>query len=143
MPGERRPAVDPFAPFLDYVTARLIQDPHLWPITLFDELVALGFVLSYQTLTREIRGPLAAAGLHAVRDRDRPGERDHRAPARCRDAVGLARSAGSARGLGLGAPRRWSGRWPIRGGGAATWRPRWISRIWLRGWTGSAGVWAG
>jgi hypothetical protein len=54
-PGVRRRAVDPFAPFVDYVTARLIQDPHLWAITLFDELVALGFALSYQTLTREIR----------------------------------------------------------------------------------------
>lgn len=55
VPGERKRAADPFAPFLDYVTARLVQDPHLWAITLFDELIALGFVLSYQTLTREIR----------------------------------------------------------------------------------------
>ena len=57
--GEREPgcarAADPFAPFVDYVTARLIEDPHLWAITLFDELVPFGFVLSYQTLTREIR----------------------------------------------------------------------------------------
>jgi transposase len=55
MLGVRKRAVDPFAPFLDYVTVRLIEDPHLWAITLFDELVALGFVLSYQSLTREIR----------------------------------------------------------------------------------------
>jgi transposase len=48
--------VDPFAPFLAYVTARLIEDPHLWAITLFDELLALGFTASYPTLTREIRG---------------------------------------------------------------------------------------
>src|SRR6266542_7851 len=54
-PGVRKRAVDPFAPFLGYVTARLIEDPHLWAITLFDELVGLGFVLSYQSLTREIR----------------------------------------------------------------------------------------
>jgi len=54
-PGVRARAVDPFAPFLDYVTARLVEDPHLWAITLFDELLALGFALSYQTLTREIR----------------------------------------------------------------------------------------
>jgi hypothetical protein len=47
--------VDPFAPFLDYVTARLAEDPHLWVITLLDELAGLGFVLSYQSLTREIR----------------------------------------------------------------------------------------
>ena len=44
--------MDTFAPYLDYVTARLRQLPHLWAITLFDELIALGFVPSYQTLTR-------------------------------------------------------------------------------------------
>jgi transposase len=55
VPGVRARAVDPFASFLDYVTARLVEDPHLWAITLLDELVALGFVLSYQSLTREIR----------------------------------------------------------------------------------------
>ena len=54
-PGVRVRAVDPFAPFLDYVVARLIEDPHLWAITLFDELLGLGFTASYQTLTREIR----------------------------------------------------------------------------------------
>jgi hypothetical protein len=52
--GVRARAVDPFAPFLDYVTARL-EDAHLWAIPLFDELLGLGFVASYQTLTREIR----------------------------------------------------------------------------------------
>ena len=51
----RRRASDPFAPFLDYVTARLVEDPHLWAITLFDELQPLGFDVSYQSLTREIR----------------------------------------------------------------------------------------
>jgi hypothetical protein len=40
--------VDPFGPFLDYVTARLVEDPHLWAITLFDELLALGFAALYQ-----------------------------------------------------------------------------------------------
>ena len=38
-PGVRaRPSPDPFDPFLDYVSARLIEDPHLWARTLFDEL---------------------------------------------------------------------------------------------------------
>ena len=55
-PGVRQRATDPFAPFLDYVTARLVEDPHLWGITLFDELQGLGFDASYPTLTREIRG---------------------------------------------------------------------------------------
>src|SRR5690242_14319182 len=55
-PGVRaRPGPDPFEPFVDYVTARLIEDPHLWARTLLDELEELGFVLSYQSLTRNVR----------------------------------------------------------------------------------------
>ncbi|SRX93127.1 integrase catalytic subunit [Intrasporangium calvum DSM] [Mycobacterium shimoidei] len=55
-PGVRaRPSPDPFEPFVDYVTARLTEDPHLWARTLFDELEELGFALSYQSLTRNIR----------------------------------------------------------------------------------------
>jgi transposase len=55
-PGVRsRPGPDPFEPFVDYVTARLAEDPHLWARTLFDELEDLGFALSYQSLTRNIR----------------------------------------------------------------------------------------
>ncbi len=29
-PGVRRRAADPFDPFVEYVTARLVEDPHLW-----------------------------------------------------------------------------------------------------------------
>ena len=55
-PGMRaRPCPDPFDPFVDYVTARLVEDPHLWARTLYDELEGLGFGLSYQSLTRNIR----------------------------------------------------------------------------------------
>ena len=55
-PGRReRSTPDPFDGFVDYVTARLIEDPHLWALTLFDELTGLGFGSSYQTLTRQIR----------------------------------------------------------------------------------------
>jgi transposase len=59
--GEREPGVrkrhqpDPFEPFVEYVTARLAEDPHLWAQTLMDELEPLGFPLSYQSLTRNIR----------------------------------------------------------------------------------------
>ncbi len=49
------PGPDPFDPFLDYVTARLVEDTHLWARTLFDEREELGFGLSYQSLTRNIR----------------------------------------------------------------------------------------
>ncbi len=55
-PGERKkPAVDRFDPYLDYVRARLDEDPHLWSRTLCDELEDLGYTQSYQTLTRQIR----------------------------------------------------------------------------------------
>ena len=55
-PGVRaRPGPDPLDPFVDYVTARLTEDPHLWARTLFDELEELGFGLSYQSLTRNLR----------------------------------------------------------------------------------------
>lgn len=55
-PGVRqRAAPDSFDAFVDYVTARLIEDPHLWAATLRDELELLGYAGSYQTLTRQIR----------------------------------------------------------------------------------------
>ena len=54
--GQRKPAgPDPFEPFTDYVRARLAEDPHLWAVTLFDELVELGYDRSYPTFTRQIR----------------------------------------------------------------------------------------
>lgn len=54
-PGNRAPAPDLFAPFEDYVRARLAEDPHLWARTLCDELENLGYAQSYQSLTRQIR----------------------------------------------------------------------------------------
>lgn len=55
-PGVRKRSVeDPFEPFVDYVSARLTEDPHLWARTLLDELEELGFTLSYPSLTRNIR----------------------------------------------------------------------------------------
>ncbi|GAA5035222.1 IS21 family transposase [Actinopolymorpha pittospori] len=54
--GVRRPAgVDVFDPYLDYVRARLGEDPHLWAQTLFDEVVGLGYARSYPTFTRQLR----------------------------------------------------------------------------------------
>lgn len=44
-----------FDPFVDYCRARLAEDPHLWAMTLFDEIVGLGFVQSYPTFTRQLR----------------------------------------------------------------------------------------
>jgi transposase len=42
-------------PFLEYCRLRLAEDPHLWASTLHDELVGLGFVGSYPSLTAAIR----------------------------------------------------------------------------------------
>jgi transposase len=54
--GVRKPAaVDPFELFVDYVRERLREDPHLWAVTLFDEVVDLGYDRSYPTFTRQIR----------------------------------------------------------------------------------------
>lgn len=75
--GDREPGVrkrtgpDAFDPFTDYVTARLVEDPHLWAVTLLDELRPLGFEGSYQSLTRHIRDrslrPACQACAHVTR----------------------------------------------------------------------------
>jgi hypothetical protein len=53
---ERKPAGDDsFEPFVDYVRERLKEDPHLWAVTLFDEVTGLGYDRSYPTFTRQIR----------------------------------------------------------------------------------------
>ncbi|MGH3184103.1 MAG: hypothetical protein ACRDOE_19670, partial [Streptosporangiaceae bacterium] len=63
--GEREPGVrrssapDPLAPFAAYVSARFVDDPHLWATALFDEVVALGYDCSYPSFARQLR----AAGL--------------------------------------------------------------------------------
>ncbi len=41
--------------FVDYLTARLGEDPHVWASTLLDEITDLGYTGSYPTLTRAIR----------------------------------------------------------------------------------------
>jgi hypothetical protein len=46
---------DRFAAFVDYCRERLIEDPHLWAMTLFDEVVVLGFDQSNPTFTRQLR----------------------------------------------------------------------------------------
>jgi len=71
-PGERKRAdPDPFDVFVDYATARLTEDPHLWAATLLDELRPLGFQGSYQTLTRQVRDrglrPACTACAHVTK----------------------------------------------------------------------------
>lgn len=50
-----RAGVSPFETFAGYCRERLVEDPHLWAMTLFDEIVALGFGQSYPTFTRQLR----------------------------------------------------------------------------------------
>ena len=55
-PGVRRSsAPDPLAPFVGYVTARFVDDPHLWASALFDEVVPLGYGCSYPSFARQLR----------------------------------------------------------------------------------------
>lgn len=55
-PGQRRSSrSDPFAPFADYVAARLSEDRHVWASALYDEVVVLGYTGSYPSFTRALR----------------------------------------------------------------------------------------
>ena len=55
-PGVRlRTAPDSFTAFVPYVAARLVDDPHVWAVVLFDEVVAAGFTGGYSTFTRQLR----------------------------------------------------------------------------------------
>jgi transposase len=56
VPGvRRRQGTDPFDAYQPYVAQRLIDDPHVWASALYDEVVALGYPLSYPRLTAAIR----------------------------------------------------------------------------------------
>ena len=53
--GTRQRSDDWFSKFAPYIAARFDDDKHLWTTVLYRELTDLGFLASYQTLTREIR----------------------------------------------------------------------------------------
>ena len=56
VPGVRaRSGTDPFDEFAEYAKIRLVDDPHLWATTLFDEVVGLGYPGSYPSFTRGLR----------------------------------------------------------------------------------------
>jgi transposase len=56
VPGERkRPQPDAFDVVAAYVAQRLTDDAHVWASALYDEVVALGYPLSYQSFTRSLR----------------------------------------------------------------------------------------
>ena len=57
VPGERkRTEPDPFDDIAAYVAQRLADDAHVWASALYDEVVALGYPLSYPSFTRSLRG---------------------------------------------------------------------------------------
>jgi len=59
--GTRQPGVrarsrpDPLNPFVDYLTARFCDDPHVWASALHDEVRRLGYSLSYPSFVRQLR----------------------------------------------------------------------------------------
>ena len=59
--GRREPGVrqrqgpDPLARFVPYLRARFVDDPHVWASALFDEVVELGYSLSYPSFVRQVR----------------------------------------------------------------------------------------
>ncbi|WP_448655364.1 helix-turn-helix domain-containing protein [Microbacterium lacticum] len=96
--GERQPGMrertipDSFDAFVDYATARLTEDPHLWAVTLLDELRPLGYEGSYPTLTRQIRArglrPTCTACAHVTKRANAviehpPGRRPSSTGSRC------------------------------------------------------------
>ena len=55
-PGKRASAApDVLAPFVAYLSARFVDDPHLWATALFDEVVPLGYPASYVSFARQLR----------------------------------------------------------------------------------------
>jgi transposase len=55
-PGVRRTsAVDPLAIVEDYIRLRFADDCHVWASALFDEVVPLGYSLSYPSFVRQVR----------------------------------------------------------------------------------------
>lgn len=114
---------DPFDPFVDYVTARLAEDPHLWAHSLFGELQELGFGLSYQSLTRNIRVRNLRPVCEACRSvTQRPNAVIPHA--RGMKPNGTGWNCPIRLNRGGGARRRicWSARWPVRASGGPRWR---------------------
>jgi transposase len=55
-PGRRASTVpDPLEPFVEYLAARFVDDPHIWASALFDEVVPLGYDRTYVTFARQVR----------------------------------------------------------------------------------------
>ena len=79
--GIRKPAEDdPLKPFVDYVRERLAEDPHLWAVTLFDEVTGLGYDRSIRRSPARSAAGICGRTASPAR-RPAPGERTDRASA--------------------------------------------------------------
>lgn len=57
-PGvRRRMAADPLAVVERYIQLRFVEDCHVWASALYDEVIPLGYALSYPSFVRQIRQP--------------------------------------------------------------------------------------
>jgi hypothetical protein len=94
---------DRFEPFAAYCVARLVEDPHVWATTLFDELLELGYDRSYPTFTRALRTRNLRPHCEPCRPaKDRPvAVIEH--PPGDETPVGLGGPARPTRALGWGA----------------------------------------
>jgi hypothetical protein len=131
VPGRRRRSRPTLIePFLEYCRVRLVDDPHLWASTLFDELAGLGFTGSYPSLTAAIRA-------HRLRPHCEPCQvsrggvmsRSSRIR-RVRRLSGTGWNCRTRRRVGARAGTRtcWSAPWRTRGAGVRCWPTRKTSR---------------
>lgn len=56
VPGQRRRSrPDALDPYISYLTARFVDDPHVWATALFDEVTRLGYEGKYSSFTGQLR----------------------------------------------------------------------------------------
>ena len=146
--GVRAPAgPDPFDAFVDYCRARLAEDPHLWAMTLFDEVTALGYDRAYSTFTRQLRArglrpacePCSPAKGRPVAVIEHPAGEETQwdwVELRTRPRPGPRPATRARRSC-------WSVHWRTPGAGEGCSAPRWSSRNSSTPCTGSAPHWVG
>lgn len=72
---------------------RFVDDPHVWAVTLFDEVTAAGYAGSYPTFTRRVRQRSLRPACQAC------------APAKGRPVAVIAHPPGVPEAVGLGGVR--------------------------------------
>jgi hypothetical protein len=129
--GERRPRIragvrpDPLGPFVPYPAAQVADDPHLWASALYDEVVPLGYGLSYVSFVPQLR--LAGLRPHCEACAGYPAGRRSRFLTRpVRRSSGTGSSGGTRRGAA--APMCCWGSCRTPTGSARCWRSPWTSR---------------